>query len=114
MIALHEKKINVRGDIIKSDTYDITFIGIYFKNDSAIIALRNKIQAAIQDTINMASKFYKPHFTITRMQEDTYTENALDMLKNFPEIDMTLNRIAICDSQPNGTISRVFTAFALK
>lgn len=111
-IAKEHRKIEVQTVDVKSDA--VTYLGVYFKDNSKIFTLRDKISEAISGKINRSSPFLTPHITITRMEKENDVEKALSIMQDFPSALVSFSQLALCESCENSTVSKIYSSFPLK
>jgi 2'-5' RNA ligase len=111
-VAKHQNTINVQSEEIKCE--EGTFMGLYFKENHQIVALRETIANTIEDFVKGTPSFKSPHITITRMKHERDVKSALNLLSDFPQRTIELSKIAICNSLENGTTSKIYSVFSFK
>lgn len=110
-IAAQSRPIKITTEKILSD--EKTFIGIYFKDNTSILALREKILKLIKYLIDKLHEPKIPHLTIAMLQNEADLNDALDDLKILPSESFCLDQIAICEQGDHGTCKNILTAFPL-
>lgn len=113
-IANLHKLISVVPQDLRSGFMFKTLIGVYFKDENEILALRQKVLNKVGKYLSNISSFMAPHVTITRLKRDEDVEGAISEVKNLILNDkFVFPSIGICKIGENGTCTKVIKSFEL-
>lgn len=112
-IANSNKLISVMPQDLRRGFMFRTLIGVYFKDDSEILTLRQKTLDKIGKYLLNLTPPLNPHVTITRLKKDEDVDSAISEIKGILQDKFVFPAIGICKIGENGTCTSVIKSMLL-
>lgn len=85
-----------------------TLLGVYFKDESEILTIRQKVLDRVNKYLSNLSPNLAPHITITRLKKDGDVENAMSEVKSLLlRRKYVFPSVGVCKIGENGTCARI-------
>lgn len=112
-IANSSKQINVLSQDLRRGFMFRTLIGVYFKDESDILTLRQKILDKVGNYLSKISPNIAPHVTITRLKRDEDVDLAIAGIKSLLNYKFTFPSIGVCEIGENGACTSIIKSFEI-